>query len=774
MESLLRQDHYKATLMTDIWIRRRLCLVALLTVLCGGASTAESKADYKDASLPVDRRVEDLLARMSLEEKVAQMRIFHATKGVRLNSGDKMVLSEDVKQRLKLGIAGIKNPGEHLTPYRAAVLNNQLQKYVIQTSRLGIPAMFVTEAYNGVDADGCTRFGRPINMAATWNVELTRRIWGVIGREARLRGLHMCHSPEADIVRDPRFGRMSEAFGEDTHLTTEMTVAAVQGVQGGYAGTGLNTTHIGAVTKHFAGYGQVLGGTNFAAIEISPRTLADEIMPPFQAAVQRAHTLGVMASHGDINGVASHANPWLLTDVLRDQWGFRGYVVSDSNDIARLHSFMKVAETPEAAVLMALRAGIDVDLYSDVAYAMLPGLARRDPGLVALIDRAASRVLRTKFILGLFDQPYVELDQVRDEVRAAASLDLARQMDEESIVLLKNDKNLLPLSKHEASKVVLLGPLLGEGTLEAFESVVGDSVAFEAERGFKLTDEKGGNPNLSSDNGQAIEKMVAMAGGADVVLLFLGGDEFTAKEAYFAGTVGDRDSIDPVGQQDELVRRVAALGKPVVVVLKHRRTLSVNVIAERAGAVLDCWDLSEFGDEVLARVVFGEISPSGKLPVTTPRSIGRIPFHYSQKEINYKKGYLFATNGPLYPFGHGLSYTTFEYANLRLSDNQMARDGRLLVRVDVSNTGDYAAKEVVQLYLKDVIGSVTRPDKELKAFQKIELGPGESRTVEFAITPSMLAFTGLDMEPVLEAGDYEVMVGGSSNQGIKATFQLAP
>ncbi len=758
--------------MKVLYVNQLISIGMALAATFGMQCFAKPNANYQDASLPIEERVEDLLSRMTLDEKVAQMRMFHANKGIELSADDQLVMSKDVRVRLENGIAGIKNPGEHLTPERAALLNNQLQKYIIEKSRLNIPALFVTESYNGVDAHGCTRFGRPINMAATWNVELTRSIWDVIGREARLRGMHMCHSPEADIVRDPRFGRMSEAFGEDTYLTTEMIAAAVAGVQGGYDGTRNNNTHIGAVAKHFAAYGQVLGGTNFAAIEISPRTLHDEIFPPFTAAVQRSHVLGIMASHGDINGVASHANPWLLTDVLRKQWGFKGYVISDSNDIARLHSFMKVAETPEAAVEMSLKAGIDIDLYSDDAYALLPQMAKKDVGLMQYIDRSVSHVLRTKFILGLFDKPYTNIEDVNRGVRSDSSLTLAKRMDEESIILLQNKNNVLPLNREQVRKVALLGPLLKDSTRLMFEAAAGSRVQFSAERGFKLTNEGKGNPQLSKNNQKAIEKMVSMAGEADIVVLFLGGDEFTAKEAFFNNALGDRDSIEPVGQQNELIQKVKAVGKPVVVVLKHRRTLSISIIAEEADAILDCWDLSEFGDEVLAKMMFGYFTPSGKLPVTVPRSIGQIPFHYSQKEINYKKGYLFSKPGPLFAFGHGLSYSDFQYDNLKLSADSIAQDGNLVVSVDVSNTGNHTAKEVVQLYVKDLIGSVTRPDKELKAFQKIAIQPGETRQVEFTITPDMLMFTGLDMKPVLEAGDYEVMVGTSSADLLKASFRL--
>ena len=746
-----------------------LCL--LISIAATSCSETVSK-DYKDASLSIDERVEALLPKMSIEEKVAQMRIFHANIGTKPDANGKLKLSEKVIKKLKLGIAGIKNPGEHIDAVAAAKLNNELQKYIIENNRWGIPALFVTESYNGVDAEGCTKFGRPIASAASFNPELVQRQWDVVGREARLRGMHMCHSPEADIVRDPRFGRMSEAFGEDTYLTTQMVKNAIIGVQGNYEGLG-NGTHIGAVAKHFAGYGQVLGGSNFAAIEISERTLIDEIYPPFEAAVKEAKTLGVMASHGDLNGVASHGNKELLTGVLRDQWGFEGYVVSDSNDIARLFYFMNVAESPEAAAQMGLEAGIDIDLYAEDSYSYLPEMVKKNPKLEKLIDRSVRRVLRTKFILGLFDKPYITIEDVEKGNRASSSLELAKESDLESIILLKNEKKALPLSKKNALKVALLGPLLKENTKEMFESVAGDNVKFIAEKGFQLTNQKGGAPQLLDRDPKAMASLVNKAKSADVSILFLGGDEYTSKEAYFSSsTLGDRATIDPVGPQDELVEKIKALGKPVIVVLKHRRTLSINAIAEHADAILDVWDLSEFGDESTAKIIFGAVSPSGKSPVTIPRSIGQIPFHYSMKEINYKKEYLFLGQGPLYPFGHGLSYGDFEYSDIAISNTELTLDTELEVSVEVINNGSVKAKEVVQMYIKDEIGSVTRPDKELKGFEKIELEAGESKTISFKITPKMLEFTGIAMDKILEAGDYTVMLGTSSQEYLETTFKL--
>lgn len=747
-----------------------LLVFTVLALLISSCSETIEK-DYKDASLSIDERVEALLPKLSLEEKVAQMRIFHANIGTKPDENGNLKLSDKVIEKLKLGIAGVKNPGEHIDPVAAAKLNNELQKYIIENNRWGIPALFVTESYNGVDAEGCTKFGRPMTSAASFNPELVQRQWDVVGKEARLRGMHMCHSPEADIVRDPRFGRMSEAFGEDTYLTTQMVKNAVIGVQGNYEGLG-NGTHIGAVAKHFAGYGQVLGGSNFAAIEISERTLIDEIYPPFEAAVKDARSLGIMASHGDLNGVASHGNPELLTGVLRDQWGFEGYVVSDSNDIARLFYFMGVAESPEAAAQMGLEAGIDIDLYAEDSYSYLPEMVKKNPELEKLIDRSVRRVLRTKFILGLFDNPYIDLEETKKGVRAASSLELAKESDLESIILLKNENNALPLNKEKRTKIALLGPLLKEDTKEMFESVSGSNIKYVAEKGFNLTDEAKGNPNLIDADPSAIAKMVNMARNSDVAILFLGGDEFTAKEAYFKKTVGDRATIEPVGAQDELIKKIKALGKPVIVVLKHRRTLAINTIAEEADAILDTWDLSEFGDQSTAKIIFGEVSPSGKSPVTIPRSIGQLPYHYSMKEINYKKGYLFLQDGPIYPFGHGLSYGDFEYSDISISSGEITPDTELEVSVKVTNNGSMKAKEAVQMYIKDEIGSVTRPDKELKGFEKIELDAGESKTVTFKITPKMLEFTGISMEKVLESGDYTVKIGTSSQDYIETTFKL--
>jgi len=728
---------------------------------------------YKDKSIPVDQRVEDLLKRMTIEEKASQLRIVHALQtGIKL-SKDTLSLAPKAIEELKMGIGGIKNPGELISPEKSALLNNQLQKYIIKKSRLGIPAMFVGEAYNGIDAHGSTKFLRPIAQSATWNVALIKDVWDVIGREARLRGFHMIHSPVADIARDPRFGRMSESFGEDSHLTTEMVVSAITGVQGD--SKGLTSTHIGAVVKHFVGYAQVMGGKNFSAIEVSPRVLNDELLPPFEAAIKRANALGLMPSHGDINGIATHGNPELLTNLLRNKWGFKGYVVSDSNDIARLFTLMKVADSPEKAVIMGLIAGIDIDLYSPDCYILIPKIVKTNPEILPLVDRAVRRVLRTKFVLGLFDNPYIDIANTQKSVRTDKALNLSLASSLESIILLKNENDILPIKTDKYKRIALLGPLYEKSTIEDFKKVFGSNVEFVCEKGFNLTNEQKGTPQLTSkeDNLKAIDKMAEMASSADLTILFVGGDEYTAKEAFFANTLGDRDNIDLVGEQVALFQKLKSLGKPVVVALKHRRTNSIVEIAENADAILDCWELGESGDMALAKILKGDVSPSGKLPVTVPRTIGQLPFHYNQKEINNTKDYLFSSAKPLFPFGFGLSYSKFNYSNIAISKTKMLPNQTITVSVDLSNTGSFVAKEAVQLYVKDEYSTVMQPDRALKSFQKVELKPGETKTITFKITPEMLMHSGVDMKKVIEPGFFSLFIGGSSTADLSTRFEYA-
>ena len=726
---------------------------------------------YKDASLSDEVRTESLLAQLTLSEKIKQMRVFHANIGIELNDKGVLLLSDDSKNYIQDGIAGIKNPGTEMEPDKAAELCNQLQKYIIENNRFGIPAYFITECYNGVDAEGNTYFSRPITMASSWNTDLVEKLWDVLGQEARARGFHMCHSPEGDLARDPRFGRMSETFGEDPFLTSRMLVSAIKGVQGN--DVGLKSTHIAAVTKHFAGYSLVEGGRNFASMQISPRSFIDEILPPFEAAVKEGHTLGIMASHADVNGIASHGNPELHNGILRNQWGYKGFVVSDSHDIERLHHFMKVAESYEDAAVLALSAGVDVDLYGNKGFALLEKIVAEKPELQKMIDDAARRVLLTKFKLGLFDNPYIDVDNANKVVHNQYAKDLALQVDLESIILLKNNENLLPLPTDKYKRIAVIGPRAGHKDVTFIKSFLPDnsSVTYAKGCGITTEDAKPTLYTLESDL-PLIKEAVDLAKKSDLILFYAGGDEQTAKEAFFSNALGDRDNLDPVGQQNMLIKALKETGKKVVLVLEHRRTLSIVEFDKYADAILDCWDLSERSEEAISRVLFGEVNPSGKLVVSVPRNVGQLPVYYYQKQINYLKGYLFSNSQPLYPFGHGLSYTNFSYDNFQIADSVVKVGQAIQVSVDIRNCGEREGKEVCQLYLQDVIASVERPIKELKGFSKINLKPGETATVNFTITPEMMSFTGVDMKKRIEAGKFHVYVGNSSATDRMLSYRL--
>ncbi len=747
-------------------------LLSLLSIVFAFGCNSFNPDDYKNSELPDEQRAENLLKQLNLQEKISQMRIFHSSNRIFLNKEGELVLNDEAKDYIKNGIAGIKNAGTAYDPQHGAILCNKLQKYIIEHNRFGIPAMFIIECYNGVEAKGNTHFCRPLTMASSFNTELVKELWDALGREARIRGLHMCHSPEADLVRDPRFGRMTETFGEDTYLTSRMVVSAVKGVQGD--NVGLKSTHIGAVTKHFAGYAEVQGGKNFASVQISPRSFVDEILPPFKAAVQEAKTLGIMASHADVNGVASHANGKLLTDTLKDNWGFDGYVVSDATDIERLHHFMRVAETFEDAAEMALKAGMDIDLYGNDGFALLEKMVEDKPELLIRIDKAVKRVLLTKFRLGLFDNPYVDATKANQNTKTQKTLDLALKVDLESIILLKNENKTLPINLRAFKHIAIIGPNAREKDVKAIKNKLPQNVKVSYAKGCGIS-KPVRLPALYSleEDKPMIKEAVKIAKKADIVLLFIGGDHKTAKEAYFVSDeMGDRADLNPVGQQNLLLDELKKTGKRVVVVLEHRRTLSIVDIAEKANAIIDCWDLSERREEAIAKILFGEVNPSGKLTVTVPQSVGQLPAYYYQKHINYKKGYLFANNKPLYPFGFGLSYTQFHYSNLSISDTIVKMGDPIRVSIDITNVGDVYGKEVCQIYLQDEYASVLRPIRELIGFEKVSLKPGETKSIKFNITAEDMSFTGIDMKKHIEPGKFNVFVGGSSDTDQMLSYSL--
>lgn len=765
-----------------------ICLALLATTLAGMASAPRSRTKHqeprlwRDASLPVDQRVASLLAQMTLEEKVAQVRSFWPPLEKDGEPLWTVVTTPSPKEiaAMKDGIGHVSNPRAKRTPRESALYANAIQAYLLKHTRLGIPAIIHDEVLHGHAKAGSTIFPQPIAMASSWDLALVQEIFSTAAREARARGFHHMLGPNMDLAREPRWGRTEETYGEDPYLVARMVVAVVRGLQG--EGNIIDGSHVIATGKHFAGHGQPEGGTNIAPLNIGERQLRETHLRTFQAAVQEANLGSIMAAYHEIDGIPSHANPFLLQKVLRHEWDFRGVVVSDYfgvSDLAKRHHI--VGNCAEAAVV-AIQAGVDIELPDGECYRTLADSVRsgRPPGKV--LDSAVGRVLRSKFILGLFESPFVDPDTAERVVHTAEAQQLALRAARESITLLKNDQSLLPLDRSKLKQVAVIGPNAnrahyggytdpaapdGISVLEGIRKKLEGSVQVAYAEGCKITRQGGAwwadRADLSdpADDQRLIAEATQVARNSDAVVLVLGGNEDTNKEGWAENHLGDRDSIELIGRQNDLVKSILSTGKPTIVFLVNSGPLAIPYIAENVPAILEGFYLGEQGGPAAADVLFGDYNPSAKLPVTFPRSTGQLPAYYDHKP-SAKRGYLFTSKEPVFPFGHGLSYTTFAYSHLKLSADTVPGGRPVTVTVDVSNTGSRAGTEIAQLYVRDRISSVTRPVMELKDFARVTLQPGETRTVTFSVTPKKLSFYNAAMKFVLEPGMFDIMVGPSS------------
>ena len=737
---------------------------------------------YLDPSRSIEERVDDLLRLMTVEEKVAQV----CAVSLRDSTAEEEGLAGKVKavrDGITKGIGQIENTFDPRTPRESVEEVNDLQRLLQECTRLKIPALIGSECAHGHAGYNSTILPAPLAMASSWNVDLIENAFDRVARESRARGAHEAHTPVLDLGRDPRWGRIEETFGEDTYLVTQMGLAAVSGLQGGKDGNP-GTTHVVASPKHFAGYGQVVGGRNFAATPVDSRTLHDEILPPFEAVVKRAKVQGMMASHCDVEGVPAHGNRWLLTELLREQWGFEGMVVSDYNDVPRLAYFQHLVESVEDAAVLALSAGVDLDLPVCEAYSRLPEILNDRPELTVHLDQSVRRILRLKFMLGLFEDPYADASVAESVVGCKDHVKVAERVACESVVLLKNEGRLLPLSGENLKMVAVIGPNAASkevgnyamkndyvvSILEGIERAATPDARIFYQEGCKIPD-VGWNGSQSvlielslEEELEEIGKAVDLAQKSDVAIVCVGGNTQTSREAYYVdGIKGDRATLGLLGNQEELVNRILGTGRPTVIVLMGGRPLSIPNIAENADAILNTFYLGQANGTAVAKVLFGEVNPSGKLPVTVPRSVGQLPVYYSQKEISFYKDYLDEKPGPLYPFGFGLSYTTFAYSDFQAGQREYGIEDIIELSVKITNTGDRAGAEVVQLYFSDTVASIVRPSKLLVRFQKIHLESGEGKTVKFVLDPQEdLAFTGVDLKQRVEPGRFEVMVGSSS------------
>jgi beta-glucosidase len=741
---------------------------------------AAKSEPYRNPALPPAKRVKDLLRRMTLEEKAAQMMCVWQQKAETLvdadGNFDPAKAGKAFKKGLGLGQVGRpSDAGKGQDARGMAELTNAIQKFFIENSRLGIPVIFHEECLHGHAAIGGTSFPQPIGLGATFHPELVESLFAMTAAEARARGTHQALTPVVDVAREPRWGRVEETYGEDPFLVSRMGIAAVRGFQGD--ATFRDKTRVIATLKHFAAHGQPESGTNCAPVNVSLRVLRETFLFPFKEALEKGGAISVMASYNEIDGVPSHANRWLLRDVLRKEWGFKGFVVSDYYAIYELsyrpesHGHF-VAKDKRAACALAVQAGVNIELPEPDCYLHLVELVRKGVLKESQLDELVAPMLWWKFQMGLFDDPYVDPAEADAIVGCDAHSELAMQAARETITLLKNDGGVLPLNLENVKTIAVIGPnanrtLLGGYSgvpkheitvLDGIRARAGDRAKVVYSEGCKIT--VGGSwtqdevtPSDPAEDRRQIAEAVKVAKRADVIVLAIGGNEQTSREAWSPKHLGDRPSLDLVGRQEELVRAMVATGKPVIALLFNGRPISINALSQTVPAILECWYLGQECGRAVAEVLFGDTNPGGKLPITIPRSAGHLPAYYNHKP-SARRGYLFDDVSPLYAFGFGLSYTTFSLRNLRLVKTR--------VMVDVTNTGAREGSEVVQLYIRDLVSSVTRPVKELKGFRKISLQPGESTTVEFEITPDLLAFYDVDMKFAVEPGEFEIMVGTSS------------
>jgi beta-glucosidase len=768
-------------------IRQRAGICIAMTALLSVAAQAGTTPLYQDPKASVDQRVEDLLGRMTLNEKIVQLTTVWTRKQEIFTAGNDFdpakahkVFPDGIGHMARPSdLRGTGDPFE--TPYRDAkqtvALVNAIQHYAVKETRLGIPVLFHEEGLHGYAARDATSFPQAIALASSWDPDLLTGVFTVAAREMRARGVQMVLAPVVDVARDPRWGRIEETYGEDPYLVGQLGIAAVRGFQGDTLP--LAPGKVFATLKHMTGHGQPEGGTNVGPASISERTLREVFFPPFAAAVRSSHALNVMASYNEIDGIPSHANYWLLHDILRGEMGFTGAVVSDYEGIEQLVTLHHVEPDFLHAAARALHAGVDSDLPDGAAYAQLPEALSKGLVTQEQIDTAVRRMLKEKFLSGLFENPYADAKAAQAITNNADARALAVRAARETTVLLKND-GALPLTT-SIKTLAVIGPKAARVDLGGYSNVpnhtvslldgikakVGNRVKIVSAEGVRITDK---GDWYSDDvkladrdaNLARIKEAVEVAKGADEIVLAIGSSSAVSREGWDKAThLGDRADLGLIAQQNELAAAMFALGKPVVVVLINGAPLSIPEVAGKANALLEAWYPGQEGGTALADILFGDANPGGKLPLTIARSLSQLPLYYNQKPTAHR-GYLFDTTQPLFPFGFGLSYTTFDISEPHLSATQVKAGDSVTVSVDVTNTGKVAGDEVVQLYLHDVVSSVTRPIKELKGFKRVTLAPGESRTIQFTLDRDAFALWNQDMKRVVEPGAFEIMVGPNS------------
>jgi len=730
---------------------------------------------YLDPSQPVNKRVDNLLSQMTLEEKVAQMCQYVGIK--HMKSSEKHMTIEEMKKSHARGFypglhssevekmveEGLIGSFLHVTDYEEA---NHLQTLALK-SRLKIPLLIGIDAIHGNGlCKGVTIYPTPIGQASTFSPELIEKASYQTALEVRATGAHWAFTPNVDIARDPRWGRVGETFGEDPFLVSQMGVATVKGLQGELNGKG----NVLACVKHLVGGGQPVNGLNISPFDASERTIREIFFPPFEACVE-AGAFTLMMAHNEINGVPAHSNKWLMKDVVRGEWGLDGFIVSDWMDIERLHNTHRTAETLDDAFLMSVNAGMDMHMHGPDFFESIIKGVREGKIPEERINEAVEKILEAKFRLGLFENCMVDSVESKETLFAPQHQEVALDIARKSIVLLKNE-GILPIDKSKYKNIFVTGPnansnaILGDWAVSQPEGYVKTVLAglkeVSPETSFTFLD---CGWNIKKMNPQIIPEATAQARKSDLAIVVVG--EYSMREHWGDKTCGentDRSDIDLPGLQQELVEAVYRSGTPTIVVLVNGRPLGVEWISDYIPALVEAWEPGAFGGQAVAEILFGDVNPSGKLPLTIPRNVGQIQTTYNRKHAQTSFKYVFGKSTPLYEFGYGLSYTSFAYENLKLSKQNISANESLLASIDVINTGKKDGDEIVQLYIQDEYSSVTRPVKELKDFSRISLKSGERKTITFEITPEKLAFYDLNMNKVVEEGIFNIMIGSSSRE----------
>ncbi|MEN9612846.1 MAG: hypothetical protein RLZZ628_3660, partial [Bacteroidota bacterium] len=621
---------------------------------------------------------------------------------------------------------------------------------------------------------------------------LLGEIYTAIAEEVRLRGGHEVLAPVVDLARDPRWGRTEECLGEDPYHVSRLAVAEIIAYQGGTKVEKIAPKHVIATLKHFGIHGASEGGLNVAPNFADERTAREVYFKSFEACVKQAGALGLMPCYNEWSGLPAHSNQWLLTDLLRKEWGFKGLIVSDYNAIQDLETLHKIAPNAESTAIWALNAGVDLETPNRYGYHLLTDLVKKGQVAQHLVDSAVVRVLTAKFRLGLFENPYTDPNEAKRVIGCEANRKLAYRAATEAMVLLKNEGNILPLQKGKYKKIAIIGPnadrcILGGysstpkqtiSPLQALKNKMGNDVELIYAEGVRLTDKgnwfsdsKDIKVTTHAENAARIQEAVQKCQNADIILYFGGANEAIFREGWANDHLGDLTDIDLFGDQNELILALKKVNKPMVGFVFSGPPLACKTLDDNTLALVQCWFLGQETGDAVADLILGNVAPSGKLPITIPRSVGHLPAYYSYKP-SARRGYAFEEVKPLYPFGHGLTYTTFKYGVPTIGQTQIKQNENVWVSVSVTNTGERTGTEVVQLYIRDVVSSVTRPVKELKNFRKITLKAGERQLVTFVITPEQLSFYNRALKQVVEAGTFEVMIGTSSETVQKVSFNV--